>query len=160
MGKQKLLKMLGLCGEVISTRWNIVREIVSEINDNNVIILDKYWNDSYKNESDFYHLNLSKIDTWSTYDEKCIKLFFKTDNDNRLICEAKIYDGEILHGNRTGLRFTAKLVLPNNFINKISEYVEHGFEGFLEDQYQNHLELQKLEWKSNLRKSILNHKNK
>lgn len=151
--------MLSLCGEVISRKWNVVMDIVEEIKNENTIILEKEWNDEYKNDSpDIYPLDLSDIHTWSTYDKKCIELSFTADNDSRLICDVRIYDGFMLDGRRIDLRFTAKIVLPNDFILKIQDIIEYGFEEFLEDQYQNQLELEKLQWKTNLKKTILNKK--
>lgn len=157
MTQKKLFKMLSLCAEVISRRWRVVMEVVAEIKEGNAVVLEKEWYDEHKNENlDLYPLDLSDISVWSTYDQKCIDLSFRINKDNKLICDAIIYDGKMLDGRRTDQRFTAKILLPNNFIKKIEEYIKHGFEEFLEDQYQNHLELQKLEWKTNLRKSILN----
>jgi len=159
MTQKKLFEILTLIQHVRSTTWKLINPIVESINDDkSTKVLEKEWMDHWKRESDLYPLNLDKIDTWSTYDE-CVDLEFyvekNVEGSDQLICEASIWDGDMLDGERTKRRFTAKIKLANKFIRTIEENINWRFNNFLEDQYELHLEMKKEEWMKNLRQEIL-----
>lgn len=98
-----------LVNGVRSSRWNDVRKIVELMP--SIKVKEKAWNEKYKQDNpEWYPLNLSKIETWSTYGE-CIDLVFINEN-NKVVCKARIYDGESMNGHRRNLRFTATLIMP------------------------------------------------
>ncbi len=103
---------------VESDRWQTVCDIVACINgeeSNYVSIVEKKWDDTFKEKYlKYFPLDLSKIETWSTYsDSGCIDLKFKN-NAGKLYCTAKIYDVDNFGGriSRKRLRFAAELILP------------------------------------------------
>jgi len=100
-------------------------------------------------------LKLDELSIWSTYDDTCVDLRFSLDN-KKLVCEARIYNGESFDGRRTDLRFTAKIQLQNNFIENIDGLIEYDFKCFLYDEYEKHLELLRMEWVKKEREIILN----
>lgn len=153
--------MLTLIGEVKSTDWNTVMEIVGCPTANikgyfdKIEILDKKWYDNYRlQNSEYYPLNLSDLKTWSTYSHTCIDLIFTMAKD-KLHCHAKIYDGNSFDGRRTKLRFTANLILPNNFINVLEDDILSSFDYYLEDQYDIYLETQKINWMTDFKNKFL-----
>lgn len=158
--EKELFGMLTNLGSVTSSKWNTVREIVKSFN--SVTVLEKEWADSFKKKNEnYYPLDLSSIHTWSTFDNVgCIDLTFSLNESNQLICDVSIYNGDSVYGNRTNLRFKAILLLPNDFIFKISENIEWRFKNMLEAQYEIFLENKKNEWISNLEKEFMSIFNK
>ena len=161
MQTEKLFELLTLVNGVSGSKWETVRQLVDLIAKDSVTIKSKEWNDKWKqNKPEYYPLDLSKIETWSTYD-KCVDLQFSNDTtnpNNQLVCKAKIYDGDNFDGFRTRLRFEALLWLPSSFIHEIEPQIEWAFETFLEDAYENHLETQKKLWINNMKNDILKFK--
>ena len=154
MKTQKLFEILTLVGGVWSYQWDYVMAIVEVIADGTATVEHKEWYDSFKKEHpEFYPLDLSVIRTWSTF-EKCVHLSFGVEN-NKLKCEAIIYDGSNFGGYRTGKRFEAVIILPESFIFVIERSIENKFDTYLENAYNKHLEQQKNKWISKLRKQII-----
>jgi hypothetical protein len=155
MTTKKLSKILQIIdGYVYSNNWNTVLSIVKNFND--IEVLSKKWSDDYKNNSKYYPLDLSKIETWSTY-ERCVNLQFKY-IDDKLICNVKIYEGRMLDGWPTKIRFTAVLALPNSFICEIENEILWKFDNYASDEYENHLENQRKLWINEFKNNILNDK--
>lgn len=159
MKTEKLFKLLTLVGGVRSTKWETVMQLVDTIKQGGVSIIDKRWVDSWR---EYDQLDLSDINTWSTYDDTCIDLQFSNDTgkdngfpNNQLVCKVKIYDGRSLDGARTGLKFEAKLWLPTSFIHNIEQRIGWGFDSYLEDAYEIHLKSQKNLWINNMKNEIL-----
>jgi len=153
MAIKENFKKLNVVGEVTSCKWRTVMSLVDSINnDKKTIVLEKEWGNDYRKDS---FLDLSKRETWSTYDDTCIDLNFSLDN-KKLICEARIYDGESFCGSRRGLRFITKIQLQNNFIEKIDGLLEYEFKHFLNNEYEKHLELLRMEWVKKEREIIMN----
>lgn len=153
--QKELFGMLQNIGNVYSNKWDMVKKIVSNINDTEV--LNKEWCGFYtfKNDNpEYYPLDLSKIETWSTYDNKCIDLKFSLDN-NQLICDVLIYREGNRYNGREERKFKAKLLFKNKFINELSDLIEYKFNNFLDNQYDIFLENKKQEWIENLRKEFL-----
>ena len=131
MENKKLMKILKTIGKVKSSRWNVVMEIVKNMD--SIEVIEKNYHDDFKrNHPEIYPLDLSKLDTWSTYDGECINLIFKNENE-KLVCDVSIYDGDCLNGYRTDLKFTAKLILPEFFISVIKENIVYVFDSFSND---------------------------
>jgi hypothetical protein len=154
--EKKYCDLLVLLGSIKSTRWHYVQQIVPLIKEGQIIDIHKSWADDFRQKyPETYPLDLSKISTWSTFDETCVDLRFFMEKNN-LKCDVKIYDGNSFDGYRTNLRFTAKLLLPIYFIEKLSEIIDGYFDDYLENQHEKYLEEQKKRWINNLKIQILN----
>jgi hypothetical protein len=153
MINKKLFELLKLVGGVNYNSWRIVNQIVDCIKEDKSIVVKKEWANYKKDSRNSYPLDLSKIETWSTYEE-CVNISFTNVND-KLYCEVKIYDGNNFHGYRTDLRFATELILPSKFIKQISGTIESYFDSYLEASYETHLENQKKLFIYNLRNEIL-----
>ncbi len=154
METSKLFKILKTIGHVKSSRWSTIEALVECIQFKEATVIKKSWQEKFMQSNlKHYPLDLSKIGTWSTY-EDCIDLHFTTDKDD-FHCYVKIYDGDSFGGYRTNLRFTAELLLPLSFLNKIENSIHYGLTSHLEDLYDKHLEKQKLDWINKKRISIL-----
>ncbi len=146
--------MLVILKQIEINRWNIIPLIVSCIKEKSVEIIRKGWSDKFRQERpDFYPLDLSEISTWSTYDH-CVFAAFSI-QDKRLYCSVAIYEGSSWSGERRDLRFTAEMILPDEFILKIAEVVEARFDNRLQEEYERHLESQAERWKKNYKKQLL-----
>lgn len=158
MNSKKLFEALKIVGDVRSNTWSQVMRIVELMP--TIEIKEKKWNDKYKeNNIKHFPLDLSKIETWSTYDNReCINLVFSNEN-NKLICKVSIYDGDAFREFRTNLRFTATLIMPNNFIKELEEKILYRLDRLAEDSYEESLENQKKLWKHNFKLEILGIKN-
>ena len=153
MNNKKLLEILTLVNAVKSSRWNDVRKIVELMP--SIEVKEKKWNEKYKQDNpEWYPLDLSKIETWSTYDGECINLVFSNDN-NKVICKVSIYDGDNMNGYRRNLRFTATLIMPNNFIKELEQKILYSLDRLAENSYEAYLETQKKLWMSNFKSQIL-----
>ena len=153
MNNKKLLEILTLVNSVKSSRWNDVRKIVELMP--SIEVKEKKWNEKYKQDNpEWYPLDLSKIETWSTYDGECINLVFSNDN-NKVICKVSIYDGDNMNGYRRNLRFTATLIMPNNFIKELEQKILYSLDRLAENSYEAYLETQKKLWMSNFKSQIL-----
>ena len=153
MNNKKLLEILTLVNSVKSSRWNDVRKIVELMP--SIEVKEKKWNEKYKQDNpERYPLDLSKIETWSTYDGECINLVFSNDN-NKVICKVSIYDGDNMNGYRRNLRFTATLIMPNNFIKELEQKILYALDRLAENSYEDYLETQKELWMSNFKSQIL-----
>ncbi len=149
----KLFYILHVVKSVTSRQWECVRLIVEHFS--GVTVLEKKWNDAFKEKyPESYPLDLSQIKTWSTYD-KCVDLIF-TIEKGKLHCEACIYDGDNLNGHRTNLKFTAKMIMPDEFILQLEGLIESYFDYHVEDLYDQHLEKQKKIWLQDTKYLILN----
>jgi hypothetical protein len=152
MNSKKLFEILTLVNSVKSSRWNDVRKIVEIMPF--IEVKEKKWNEKYKQDNpNWYPLDLSKIETWSTYEGECICLVFSNQN-NKVFCEVSIYDGDNLSARRCNLRFTAKLIIPDTFIKELEQKILYALDRLAEDSYQDYLETQKKLWMSNFKSKI------
>jgi len=148
-----LIKLLEKVKKVYSCKWSDVRKIVEFMP--SIEVLEKQWSDKFKQDRpEYYPLDLTKIDTWSTYDKDCIDLLFSIEN-GKLICDVKIYDGHSFGGYRGNLRFTAKLKLPDEFIENIEYQIFSKLNSLAEDAYESFLKTQKLIWMDEFKKKFL-----
>lgn len=135
MKTEKLFELLTLVDGVKSKRWETVMSLVDLIAKGSVTIKEKKWNDTWKqNNPEYYPLDLAEIKTWSTYDDTCIDLQFSNDTkkdnghqNNQLVCNVKIYDGNSFGVERQQLRFEALLWLPTSYIHTIDQRIEWAF---------------------------------
>lgn len=153
----QLISVLKVIGTVTAKRWHNVMDIVECLNGKESCeILDKSWHEKFKNDNPAYFpLELNELKTWSTY-EGCSILEFSITKKGELLCNAQIWEGDNMDGIRTSLRFTAKILLPLSFLNKIKGTIEWHLDNLLDQQYEKHLELQKQLWISKLKTEILN----
>lgn len=154
MKKQKLFELLTHVGGVKAWRWDTLCRVVTCIKNKKAAVLTSKWEDDFKcKHPDSYPLKLDELKTWSTYD-KCFDLVF-TNKNGDLICNAIIWDGDNLDGYRTKKRFTAEIKMPKIFIWNIEEIINSYFEDFLEEAYNDHLKVQKINWINDMRKQFL-----
>ncbi len=146
METKKLFNILTIVGNVTSTRWDTVLNLVECINNGGAKIIKKQWENHHKGKSlDIKPMDLHDINIWSTFDGTCINLFF-TINKDELHCYVKIYDGESFGGYRKGLRFSAELNLLHDFIHKIEREINWELNCHFDNEYEKHLEDQKKKW--------------
>lgn len=145
----KLIGLLQLIGYIRVCSWRGVTNLVNHINGNEHFVRKKYWHDAFKNENDqWYPLNILDINTWSTYDNpSCINLKYVIEEGAQLVCTATIHNGRMLDGIRKSARFTAEIELDVQFLNVIEHEIIYGFERYLDDEYEKHLESKRTEWK-------------
>ena len=153
MTEEKLFELLTLIKEVRSRSWTTVGKIVELMP--SIEVKEKKWSQKYKQDNpELFPLDLSKIETWSTYDRDCISLIFRNEN-NRLVCDVNIYDGDNVNGYRTSLRFTATLIMPSSFIKEIEQEILYALDILAEDSYEDYLETQKKLWIENFKLKFL-----
>lgn len=155
--QKELFGMLSNIGRLNIHRWSMVMTIVENMD--KIDIVEKQWvYDNFKNNyPEYYPLDLSNIETWSTYDNSCIDLVFSVDRDSKLKCVADIYDGYSMTGERTFHRFRAVLKLPNDFIKHLNDTIHYKFNSFLEDLYEQHLSNLKNDWIERTRSEFMQH---
>jgi hypothetical protein len=147
----QLAKMLKTVKETTVINWDIVRKIVI---DTKFKVIESSWSESYKCKNpEMYPLDLSSIDTWSTFSE-CVTLDFKIQGI-KLLCSARVYEGDMCDGNPTTRRFTATLELPMSFVNEIKPYIINDFDIYCDIQYFDSVEKAKAEWIKKYAESIL-----
>ena len=152
MTTEKLFKLLKLVENVTSKRWNNVEKIVKIMP--YIEVKEKKWNDKYKqNNPDYYPLDLSKIETWSTHDVEGIELIFNIE-DNKLVCKAHIYNVSDYKYCST-LNFSAILIMPDVFINEIEYLILDEVDNLAREAYKEHLKKQKELWISNFKSEML-----
>ena len=153
MNNKKLFEVLTLVRSVRSSRLNDVRNIVELMP--SIEVKEKKWNEKYKQDNpEWYPLDLSKIETWSTYEGECIDLVFSNEN-NKVVCKVSIYDGDNMRGYRRDLRFTATLIMPNSFIKELEQKILYALDKLAEYSYEDYLETQKKLWMANFKSQIL-----
>jgi hypothetical protein len=153
MKNKELLKLLIKLNGITQYSWSSVYNIVKAMPKTK--ILESEWCDDYKKDKTYYPLNLSKIDTWSTFDNStCIILRYYVSN-NKLICDVKINNGDSFDGYFRSERFTAKIQLPIGFIKNLSDSIEYKLQSHLDGEYDDYLKKKENEWKNKLRAEIL-----
>lgn len=153
MKTKKLFEILALVNGVESNKWSDVRKIVEYMP--LIEVKQKKWSEIFKQKhTDIYPLDLSKIETWSTYDGECINLIF-TNQNNKLCCNVKIYDGDNMNGHRRNLRFTATLVMPNKFMKELEQKILYALDRFAQKSYDEYLENKEKLWILNFKSKVL-----
>ncbi len=144
MTTKKLMKLLEHVGRVSTSNWSVFMKLAETIKTNpKVKIVSKEWNDRYKNNSEYYPLDLGEIKTWSSFDDKRILEFIA--HENKLICEGRVYTSGYFDRRHT-LEFKAELILPNSFISNIEAEIGWKFNNEMEYQYEKYLESEKRKW--------------
>lgn len=157
MRTKKLFELLTLLNGVRSTQWSMVMLLADSIKNKDGIVITKEWYDKWKQSNlNMYPLNLGNLGTWSTFDNTCIDLHFTNNGNNKILCIAKIYDGNSFGGHREELRFTASILLKSSFLRYLHSLIEVRFNNHLETAYENYLDSQKKMWIRDMRNNILN----
>ena len=142
-----LFKKLKIVKYITSYRWKYVCAIVDGIKLNTIKVISKNWlkyTKLYKILPEGYDLDLSDINTWSTYEEpKCVRLKFYI-NETILFCDVRISDKD--YYNDINDRFEATLQLPNDFITIIKDDIEWAINDYAEECYEEFLEAEKEKW--------------
>lgn len=157
MTTKKLLEVLKLVKFVNDTDWKSVMRLVEFLNKNkNVVVREIKWEgkNRYKNTSlDWYPINILKIETWSTFND-CVDILYSIEN-NKIICSATIWDGDMLDGYKTDKRFTVELEMPNAFVLTLEKDILRKLDFHLKKKYDEYLENQRKNWIETERKKIL-----
>ncbi len=154
--KENLFKMLAYAGRATPYSWDLVCKIVKAIAEGHVLVLEKKWEDRFRAAyPETYPLDLSVMKTWSTMDG-CVDFRCTTNPMRKLMCDVRVYEGNSRYGFREDLRFTAKLVLPEDFIFEIESNIQYAMDQNAAEAYENHLEAEKQMWMNNYKKEVLN----
>jgi len=97
---------------------------------------------------------LFNIKTWSTYGD-CIDLRFSI-RDEGLTCNASIYEGDMVYGQRKNIRFKAEIILPMVFIKTIRTEIEDMVQGELSMDYGRFLDSERKKWMKNHYNKLFN----
>lgn len=154
MTTKKIIQVLGttLAG-VSENSWEILTKLVDAIEEGKAIVREKRWADDYKEiNKDYFPLDLSKMETWSTFDNGR-RLYFYIENEE-LLCDAKIYSGNFL-GERTDLKFSAKIKLDISFAKELEKAVLASINRLAAGAYEDYLEAQRKFWIHNFVAEIL-----
>jgi hypothetical protein len=137
-------KKLKIIGSVSVGAIKNVRSLFAIMD--SVTVIESKWHDSFKQDHpDMYPLDLSKMETWSTYSD-CVSLTFKMINSKFIGCDVVVHNGDNLYGHVTDIRFTATLKIPYTFLSEIKNDIKWAFEYYCQGQYEDHLRNQKEEW--------------
>lgn len=153
---KKLIKLLTYNECCYVNTWSIIQELVSIMPKCQITKKEWLGTNSYKNNIDYYNLDLFDIKTWSTYDKSCIDLRFTITSGNKLLCKAKIFNGDMVNGNRKSEKFYAELLVPMNFIKKLETNILNQSKVRLDYEYTKYLEDMKNEWINDVLEKILN----
>ena len=141
----KLKDIVVVLGDIKYSTWGILTNIVELLTENKAHVIDKQWYDNYKNNNlQYYTLDLYNINTWSTF-ESCIDFKFSI-TGNSVRCDAKIYDGDSLYGNRQGVRFDAVIELPLSFLRKLEPNLMYELKEYYADEYDKLLNSRRDKW--------------
>lgn len=156
MEQEELIKLLKHVDSVTVSDWDIVKKLVSGIDEGEIFVLRSERFDWKKNYMDSYPLDLSRIEEWQTF-EIGIELRFKF-SDGSLICYAEIWDTSSNMSDiyRSGRRWSAELILKSNFIAHISLNIVRKFNLLADYKYDEYLNEVKKLWIENYKQSILN----
>lgn len=150
---KELITLLKEVNVVSYNSWNDVMLVHKYIQDGKAEIISKDWYDSYKNKNkDLYPLDLTKRDTWSTFDG-CVEIHFQY--DDCVNCVAKIYNGDNIHGYRTTLKFTAVIKFDNSILKELEDKLLYELQKKGERLYEKFLEEQKVAWIDFYKKKVL-----
>lgn len=152
--KNNMIKKLKIIGSLyhVYDAWNIIHKIVDHFSEIKIIKVE--WADSWKRENPhLYPLDLSKIETWSTY-RRCVECSTYLEND-MLLCDFIIYEGDFLDGNKKQKRFSASLELPIIYIEWFKDEINRHFESYLVDKYHEEQEYKRQLWMKNYSKALL-----
>lgn len=149
----KLQKKLKIMGGISSSNFNTVRPLINIMD--SITVVKSKWHESFKQSNpDMYPLDLSKMETWSTY-QGCTNLTFRMINDKWVECEVIVFNGDSLYGHRTNIRFSATLKVPYTFLTEIKDNIKWAFEIYCEEKYTDHLQKQKEEWVRKFAEEVL-----
>lgn len=145
-------QLLGLL-ELITNRshWLLVRDyelgniIISEAQQERIEVIDKTWcGFSWEYYNKRNPVDLKNEEYWRTYGN-CREYKFRI-KDGKLMCDVTIYDGDSFDGYKVDKRWTATIILKNNFVKHLKKYIDWKINDIAEDDYERKLENQKRDW--------------
>jgi hypothetical protein len=155
---KEALKKFEVVKDVTCRNWDTLRKLVEEVSKDSTEILEiddrehtYEWENKYNKES------LSKIESWSTY-ENCYDLFFDYCDNKNIICSASVCDGNNFDGHRTNLRFIIKMRISIYFLIYLEKEIDWAFDKYLDREYDKYLERQKEAWINKKRNMLLKDK--
>lgn len=156
MKQLELTKVLKHIKAVEVGSWNRVLAIVKMIQSGARVLEKEHADDFKRSHPESYPLDLSEIDTWSTYDG-CVSIMLQFNKANKLIANIHLYNGDIMNGSKTSLRFTAKIELPNYFLNckSVKEQLTRALNIHAELAYKEYLKDVQEKWENEFKKRIL-----
>lgn len=159
----ELFGMFKNCGTIFNNKYDLIFPIIELIKSGDAVVRSKKWQSKTKSDNpDWYPLNLEEPKTWSTYG-KCISLSFRVEeivneagnSEQKIICFAKVYEGDMVNGLPKEKRFEATIIMPDSYIYELEKDIEYDFDSFLNKAYERHLEVEKLRWISNMKDEFL-----
>jgi len=149
----QLQKKLTIIGTVHCSSAKVIRPLIAMMD--SVVIKESKWHDRFKQEHpDSYPLDLTKMEPWCTY-AGCLNLTFRMLNSKFVECDVMVFNGDVLDGHRTNVRFTATLKIPYKFLSVIKDEIKWRFERHCAEAYESHLERQKDDWIRHFANDIL-----
>ena len=149
--QKNLFKMLEYVGSItLCGDWRDVQNLVSAIAENPSCVLSKQRLEPCRVA---HPLDLTDIKTWSTY-EKCFDLVFSV-SENKIKCDALIFNGDNFHGYREEKRFKASILLDKKYVKMIEYNIENAFDRKLNAAHETFLHLQRELWKDSFKEELL-----
>jgi len=137
MKTKKLFELLELVNRTTSSSSEIAAAIVTELP--NCTIVKKNWENPYT----FKELNLSDLNNWSTFDRHISMQFVIY--DTKLVVDVAVYNSFEME-RRDYIRFTARIILPDEFIHKIESNILTSVETLAERKYDDYLDNKRKTW--------------
>jgi hypothetical protein len=155
MKKSKIYKKLEILIQgVFIYDYRITQEIKELYQQDKIKLISAEWCDHWKQiHPEYYPLNLKDNDLWCTYSE-CTTLFLHI-KDDKILVDVDIYDGEMLHGRRKAKRWEAKFEINQYHLKLFIKNINWKFDNYLDDLYEQELEIQKQRRKLQLAKEML-----
>lgn len=156
---EDLIKILKLVNKTETWKYNLQWKIYDEVIKDISCVCEVIDQKPYR-----YHQltkeSLLNKDNWITYD-KCVKMVFYIKN-NDIYCKYRHYThgksidyGMGCYGYDKVLEWEATIKLPMEFIINIKYDLDHKFNEFCDNAYEEYLEGEKLKWIDEFKKRIL-----
>lgn len=150
--------ILGVLEQLEINDYNMINKVVVclQLQNNGKRVLATEWRDSFKNNNrDLYPLDLLNRDTWTTYD-RCINFKFTQNlKEKQINCNVTLYEGSLLDGSRTQIKWQAAILLPKNFIINLKHAISNRMDRLAEETYELHLENQRNLYKNDFINELL-----
>jgi hypothetical protein len=111
---------------------HIVRELFQ---DKEIFLIEKKWHDSFKQNSEYYPLDLNDTDNWVTYQD-CVDI--QLDYNHEKGCptiEVTIWSGRLLNGHKTDRKWSASFELNENHLQKFEQLINWRWRDYLEREH-------------------------
>lgn len=137
--KQRLAKT----GPIRITNWNVVQSLCKLILEESITVESSEWNDDYKNSADWHVLDLTNMETWSTYSHLVSMTFYI--KNNKVKCDVIKSDKASYRYSPT-VDWTATLTLKAIHLNLIKSCINSRVEDQAEQAYEEFLYKQRKQW--------------